>query len=102
MNELFTPLLLILAVLLANLPFLLKRRFYLRALAEGQSKSVLVLIAELLLGFLLMGGVSMLLEQQAHGSVYPQHWEFYAVAVCVFVVLGFPGFVVRYLWRQHV
>ena len=34
------------------------------------------------------------------GAVYPQNWEFYATTACLFVVLAYPGFVWRYLWRK--
>jgi hypothetical protein len=27
-------------------------------------------------------------------------WQFYAVTVCLYLVLGFPGFVHRYLRRR--
>ena len=33
------------------------------------------------------------------GQRQPQGWEFYAAAICLFVTLGFPGFVWCYLRR---
>ena len=33
------------------------------------------------------------------GQRHPQGWEFYAAALCLFVTLGFPGFVWCYLRR---
>jgi hypothetical protein len=35
------------------------------------------------------------------GTVAPQTWEFYAITACLFAVLAFPGFVVRYLRKQR-
>ena len=35
------------------------------------------------------------------GSVYVQTWEFYAVTGCLFLVLAFPGFVLRYLRKRR-
>ena len=40
------------------------------------------------------------LEARA-GAVYPQGWEFYAVTVCLFLVMGYPGFVFRYLLKHR-
>jgi hypothetical protein len=33
------------------------------------------------------------------GQRHSQGWEFYAAAACLFITLGFPGFVWRYLRR---
>ncbi|WP_310384074.1 DUF2818 family protein [Roseateles sp.] len=33
------------------------------------------------------------------GQRHPQGWEFYAAALCLFITLGFPGFVWCYLRR---
>jgi hypothetical protein len=35
------------------------------------------------------------------GQRYSQGWEFFAAGLCLFVTLGFPGFVWRYLRRRH-
>jgi len=35
------------------------------------------------------------------GNVFPQTWEFYAITACMFVVLAFPGFVLRYLRKRR-
>jgi len=34
------------------------------------------------------------------GNPFAQKWEFYAITFSLFVVLAFPGFVVRYLLRR--
>ena len=39
--------------------------------------------------------------EAARGPVYPQNWEFYAVTVFLFLVLAYPGFVWRYLWKRR-
>ena len=38
-------------------------------------------------------------EQFVMGQVWPQGWEFYSITLCVFLVLSFPGFVYRVLWK---
>jgi hypothetical protein len=35
------------------------------------------------------------------GDAFPQTWEFYAITGCMFVVLAFPGFVLRYLRKRR-
>jgi hypothetical protein len=40
-----------------------------------------------------------MLESNA-GNVFNQGWQFYAVTVCLFLVLAFPGFTFRYLRRR--
>jgi hypothetical protein len=54
---------------------------------------------ELLALYLLVGGVGMLLENSLSQNA-PQGWEFYAVTLTLFITLGFPGFVYRYLLRH--
>jgi hypothetical protein len=85
------------AVLAANLPFVNQR-----VLAVGPhraGKSLAWRSAELLVFYLLVGGVSLSLEQSL-GQIYPQRWEFFATTLALFVTLAFPGFVFRYLIRH--
>lgn len=35
------------------------------------------------------------------GNVFPQGWEFYAITFCLFVILAYPGFVLRYLLKRR-
>lgn len=84
----------VLAVLGANLPFFSQRLML--VLARPQGKSLGVRMAELVSFYLLVGGLGLLLEQ-AVGQVYPQRWEFYATTAALFLTLAFPGFVFRYL-----
>jgi hypothetical protein len=34
------------------------------------------------------------------GNTFSQGWEFYAVTGCMFLVLAYPGYVLRYL-KKH-
>lgn len=43
--------------------------------------------------------VAYFVEQLVMGQVWPQGWEFYSVTFCVFLVLSFPGFAYRVLWK---
>ena len=57
-------------------------------------------LLEVLVLYFVIGGVSMLVEHKTMGQVAAQHWEFYAVTACLFLVFAFPGFVWRYFWRR--
>ena len=89
----------VLALAAANQPFLTRKLFWVRELAKGKHLGWHLL--ELLSGYLLVGLLSALLESQAHGSVYPQHWEFYAITLFLYFVFAFPGFTARYLGRER-
>lgn len=92
-------LVLFLAIAAANFPFWSERLFL--VLVSKKGKSLGFRLLEMLTGYLLVGFLSLFLESRAHGSAYPQHWEFYATTSCLFLVLAFPGFALRYLWRHR-
>jgi hypothetical protein len=85
------------AVVAANLPFLTQRLFLALRLAQG--KSLAWRLLELLAYYLLVGLLGLLLERNV-GRIAPQGWEFYAVTAALFVTLAFPGFVWRYLLKH--
>jgi hypothetical protein len=89
---------LLVAVIAANLPFFSRKAMGLVPVAGR--KSLGWRLAELGLCYLLTGGLGLLLERRA-GQVAPQGWEFYAITVSLFLTLAFPGFVYRYLLRRH-
>ncbi len=91
-------LVLVLALLAANLPFVSQRVLLLgpRHIAKNLAWRLL----ELVLLYFVVGGIGLALEQQA-GQIAPQRWEFYAVTGAMFLTLAFPGFVYRYLLRQR-
>ena len=91
-----------LAVLAANLPFLNERCFALFAIQRfSLAKPFWIRIVEIITLYLFVGELGLVLERNV-GNTFPQGWEFYAISFCLFVVLGFPGFVYRYLRREHV
>ena len=94
-----TTLLLILAFVAANLPFLVERIFFVIRPASG-IKNIAWRLLELTVMFFVVGGIAWLLESKL-GAVHPQNWEFYAVNASLFVVFSYPGFVYRYLWRRR-
>lgn len=93
-----TTLLLILAFIAANLPFLVERIFF--VIRPRVSKNFAWRLLELVVLFFIVGGIGLLLEGKL-GDIHQQNWEFYAVNAALFVVFAYPGFVYRYLWRRR-
>jgi hypothetical protein len=93
-------LLLAFALVAANLPFV-SEKILLVLNPRGAAKAFGWRVLELLLLYFAMGGLALVLEARAHGSVYQQGWAFYAATLCLFIVFAFPGFVYRQLWRRR-
>lgn len=66
----------------------------------GVDKPVADRFLELLLGYALVGTLGNALELNL-GNAFAQGWEFYAVTLALFLVLGYPGFVWRYMLRRR-
>ena len=90
-------LVLLLALVAANLPFVNERLFVVGP--QRAPKSLAWRLLELLVLGALVVGLGVALEARI-GQRHPQGWEFYAVAVCLMLTFAFPGFVWRYL-RRH-
>ncbi|MGJ7528620.1 DUF2818 family protein [Variovorax sp. GB1P17] len=90
---------LLVALVAANLPFLNERLFGAVPL-PSRAKSLAVRFAELVVLYFLAGGVGLLFERRA-GQIASQGWEFYAVTGALFIVLAFPGFTWRYLMKHR-
>jgi hypothetical protein len=91
-------LLMVLALLAANLPFVSNRLFGVVALKNP--KNLAARLAELVVWYFLVGGLGLYLEQRA-GQNAPQGWEFYAITATLFVTFAFPGFTYRYLFKHR-
>lgn len=96
------------AIALANLPFLNEKLFAIVPLPPGRggasegarTKHVFIRLLELFVLYFVVGALAHLLESRI-GNAFPQTWEFYAITACLFVVLAFPGFVLRYLRKRR-
>lgn len=95
--EITHTLLILLALLAANLPWFSERLFYVVPL---KVKHVGWQLFELVTLYFVIGAMAMLSERASIGQIATQHWEFYATTGCLFLVFAFPGFVWRYLWRR--
>jgi Protein of unknown function (DUF2818) len=87
-----------LALVAANLPFISQRLLLVVRLENG--KNLAARLAELVLMYFIVGGIGLLLEKRL-GQIAPQGWEFYAVTGTLFITLAFPGFVWRYLLKHR-
>jgi hypothetical protein len=85
------------ALAAANWPFLSER--FLGVLRPASGKSLALRALELLLLYLLVGGLGLAIENHL-GQIQPQRWEFYATTATLFLTLAFPGFIWRYLVRH--
>jgi Protein of unknown function (DUF2818) len=93
------------ALAAANLPFYTERVFGLVSLrptraGEARTKHFVVRLLELIVLYFVIGALARALESRI-GTVFEQGWEFYAITACMFVVLAFPGFVLRYLRKRR-
>ena len=87
-----------LALLMANLPFISNRLFAVVALKTP--KSLGLRFTELVVGYFVVGALGLFLEQRL-GQIAPQGWQFYAITGTLFITFAFPGFIYRYLFRKH-
>ena len=90
-------LVLVVALVAANLPFVNERLFLVGPRGQGH-KAFGWRLLELLVYAGLTWGLGIALETSI-GQRSPQGWEFYAAGVCLFLTLASPGFVWRYLRR---
>lgn len=103
MNVSFSSwLVIILAVLAANMPFFNERLLGFIPLKKAEidyKKSILLRLIELFFLYAFVAIVSYFLESNI-GNVFSQDWQFFAITSCLFIVLSYPGFVFRYLRKQ--
>jgi len=89
------------ALLAANLPFMNQRWFAIGpAASRTGGKPLIGRVVEMVVLYFLVGGFALMLEKRA-GQIAPQGWEFYAVTATLFLTLAFPGFVYRYLLKRR-
>ncbi|MDN3987058.1 DUF2818 family protein [Zwartia vadi] len=95
-------LLIVLACVAANLPFVNERLFAVLSVPRFANgiKPFWVRVLEFLVWYGVIGLIGLFFERMI-GNVFTQKWEFYVTALSLFVVLAFPGFVVRYLLKRN-
>lgn len=91
--------LILLAVAAANLPFVSDRFLAAFRFRTRLTKPGWAVVSELIVLYVLIGIVGYAFET-ALVNPFPRGWEFYATTLCIFLVLGFPGFIYRYLLKK--
>jgi Protein of unknown function (DUF2818) len=91
-------LVILVALVAANLPFITKR--FLLLFLLKMPKTLGIRLLELVIFYFMAGGFGLLLENRA-GQIAPQGWEFYAITGALFIPLAFPGFIYRYLLKHR-
>lgn len=99
-SSLTTTMVILLALFLANLPFINERLFSIASLAKFPKKPFWMRLIELFVFYFVLGFVAFAIESNA-GNRFEQTWEFFAITVCLFIVFSFPGFVYCYLLKKH-
>ena len=92
-------LILLLALVAANLPWISNKLFYILPL-KSIHKSLAWCMFELVILYLMIGLIAIYAEYASLGQIGPQAWEFYAVTFSLFLVFAFPGFVYKILWKK--
>ncbi|OZI65412.1 DUF2818 family protein [Bordetella genomosp. 1] len=95
-------LLIALALVSANLPFLTERLFACWPWKQGGVEVVKpfwLRLVELLVYYGIVGSLGYAFEVTL-GNPFAQTWEFYAITLALYLVLAYPGFVFRYLFRK--
>lgn len=97
-------LLIAVALVTANLPFLTERVFAVLSWKRAgvvTAKPFWLRLFEVVVLYLVVGAIGMAFEASL-GNRFAQRWEFYAVTLSLYLVLAYPGFVYRYLFKRHV
>jgi Protein of unknown function (DUF2818). len=95
-------LLIALALASANLPFLTERVLAVlpwKRNGQPAPKPFWLRLAEVLVYYVIVGALGFAAEASL-GNRFAQGWEFYAITLCLYLVLAYPGFVYRYLLRR--
>ncbi|WP_394780374.1 DUF2818 family protein [Undibacterium sp.] len=88
---------LVLAAIMANLPFAPQRWLALPGAKKLGGAAVIRMIEWGLL-YLLWMGVAAVLDSQA-GLTPGNGWQIWSISIAFFAVLAFPGITYRYLWH---
>lgn len=91
--------LLLIAFVTANLPWLSEKIFYFVTLKSGR-KNLAYCLIELLILYLVLALLFVYAELNVYGQLTKQGWEFYTVTFSLFLVFAFPGFIYKLLWSK--
>jgi undecaprenyl pyrophosphate phosphatase UppP len=92
-------LLILLAVAAANLPFMNERLFGLFRLKKVAVKPPWLVVVEVLTYFVFTIVIGLVFEKTL-SNPFPNTMTLVTIGFCIFLVLGYPGFVFRYLLKR--
>lgn len=92
--------LLFLAILLANVPWILSNRLFV-FVTLANPKPLWLNLVEWLTYMVIVGLIGTLLEYSTMGNIEPQQWEFYVINLFLFTIFSFPGFIYRYNLKMY-
>lgn len=107
-SSLAVLILFIVALIAANIPFLTDR--VLLVLRTDTNKGFWLRFTEWFMMYLIVMAIAIGLETKLHGTAYArvwefwnftQHWEFYSITLCLFVVFALPGFLYHYDLKKY-
>lgn len=85
---------------LANIPWLYER-FFLFFVTTNNHKKLWMCLIEWFSYFIIWLVLGFGVEKKVTGEITSQGWEFYVITLCLFVVFALPGFIYRYDLRPH-
>lgn len=86
--------LLLIAILCANSPFLTTKLFGIKVISRKHFGHYLL---EWSVGLILVAALAYVFEAQT-GPVHAQDWEFFVIGITLYAILAFPALVWRYFW----
>jgi len=98
----------IITLIAANIPFISDRILLVRE--TNDNKKFWLRAIEWFLMSIVVMAIAIGLEIKLHGSAYSnvwefwnfsQHWEFYSITLCLFIVFALPGFIYHYDLKKH-
>ena len=92
----FTAIILLLFFIMANLPWISERVFFIYSLK--MPKKIIIRLVETLVFYILGLLLAIFLEIKFSGEVYSQGWEFFSISLCLFVVMAVPSMIFHYQW----
>lgn len=90
-----------LAALAANLPFMGERIFGVVKPSVGQAKALGWRLLELIALYGIVLSIGLGLESHFAPIHAKKVLDFYVPTFALFVIAAFPGFVIRYFWRER-
>ena len=98
----------IVTLIAANIPFLTDRTLLL--FKSDSNKSFWLRFLEWFIMYIVVMAIAIGMESKLHGAAYAkvwefwnfsQHWEFYSITLCLFVVFALPGYLYHYDLKRY-